>query len=234
MFTAVPLVRLNGQEKPQIAPSAKSDSFERDENGRKFRVQHREAAETNFRIAGVDLAAREEVITQAARLLGKVKAEASGDASTFLGEVCYQSTNKEDSTQLYFARGEVAYSFVLSSEMKASCKPSQKITRSLATASGIHLGQSQEQVIEILGLPTRRYSSLQNHRDNFVYELQARKMTDPQDLAQRLVQEQKKNPYVNLKEFHDNYDFYDLSVSIQAKFVNNGLTNLKVSWMATY
>jgi hypothetical protein len=37
-----------------------------------------------------------------------------------------------------------------------------------------------------------------------------------------------------VKDFHENYDFYDLSVDIDAKFINNALIKLEVFWSATY
>jgi len=238
--------RLHGQDKHQVAPPSKSDTFAGDGHGKRFRVQHREIAGTNFQIAGVDLTAKEEVLDQAARILGKVETVATGDASEFLERACYRSTVGNDSTRLIFVRGEVSPYFVLSSESsawtwKTPCKRSPKITRNIATTSGLHLGQTQEQVIAILGLPTRLSQNAKNGRDNLVYSLEARKKTDPGDLAIMLQEEMQKSQSLTAKEkeylvkdFHENYDFYDLSVDIDAKFINNALIKLEVFWSATY
>jgi hypothetical protein len=59
LSAVIPIARFYGQDKPVIAPPAKSDSYAEDEKGRKIRVQEREIAGTNFRIAGVDLMHRE-------------------------------------------------------------------------------------------------------------------------------------------------------------------------------
>src|ERR1035437_3268285 len=91
LFMATPIVQLYGQDKPRVAPPSKSDSFATDERGKKFRVQHREVAGTNFQIAGVDLAFRGDFFQQIFRTMGKFKTVGSGDASTGLEEACYRS-----------------------------------------------------------------------------------------------------------------------------------------------
>jgi len=237
MVVAGPAFRLSGQEKPQVAPPAKSDSYGEDEHGRKLRIQHREVSGTNFQIAGVDLAKSEEVLSQAARVLGKVTTVGSGDGAYSNREACYRSAEQNDSTYLIFGRGEVDSSFTLSSDSsawkwKTPCKRSPWVTRSLATASGIHLGQTQEQVIAILGLPTRRSRNIQNGRDNLIYSLEANKKTDPRELARRLQQALKTNPDLNKYIFHRDNDSYVLVVDIHATFLTDALTNLTVSWSA--
>jgi hypothetical protein len=245
IFTAISIVRLHGQDKPQVAPPSKSDSFATDERGKKFRVQHREVAGTNFQIAGVDLAFRGDFFEQTFRIMGKFDIESSGDAGTSLGEVCYRSTDGNDSTYIIFSEGEVARSFTLSSDgsvwkWKSPCKRSPKVNRSLATASGLHLGQTQEQVIDILGLPTRHSRNIKNGRDDMEYVLEARKKTDPRDLAIMMQQEMqisqsltaKEREYI-VKDFHENNDYYDLSVWIRAKFIKNALIKLEITWIAT-
>lgn len=236
---AIPIVPLHGQDMPRVAPPAKSDSFESDEHGEKFRVQHHEVAGTNFQIAGVDLAAREEVLEQAARILGRVETVATGDASAFLERACYRSTAEDDSTHLIFVRGEVSPYFVLSSEgsswqWKTPCKRSPKISRSLATASGLHLGQTPEQVIAILGLPSRLSRNVQNGRDELIYELEVKKMMSTRELAPYLQDELKQLPNLDQKTWIENYGYYSLSESIHANFTKDSLTNLEVSWSETY
>jgi len=90
------------RDNPAVAPPDKSDSFERNGNGEKFRVQHRELAGTNFRVAGVDLAANEEVLTQAARIFGKVPTVVTGDASTANERACYRSVEMNNAAYLLF------------------------------------------------------------------------------------------------------------------------------------
>jgi hypothetical protein len=234
LFMATPVVRLYGQDKPHVAPPAKSDSFATDDSGKKTRVQHREVAGTNFQIAGVDLTANEDFQTQVAKVLGKVTTVWSGDASTGLEEACYRSAKVNDSTHLIFGQGEVDQSFILSSDgsawkWKAPCKPSLKITRGLATASGLHLGQTQEQVIAILGLPTRRSQNAKNERDDLEYSLEAYKRMSARELAPLLQNELKEYSKQELREWINKHGYY-LEVYIHAKFIKDSLTNLEVSW----
>jgi hypothetical protein len=243
IFTAIPIARLYGQDKPQVAPPAKSDSFETDERGKKFRVQHREVAGTNFQIAGVDLALNGDLFTHVLGTLGKVSTVWSGDAADSNHEACYRSADANDSTHLIFGEGEVSRSFTLSSDgsvwkWKTPCKMSLKISHNVATASGLHLGQTQEQLIAILGLPTAHSRNIKNGQDDLVYELEARKKKSSQEIAVLMQDELKQYPNLDLKLWNkklwiENNGYYDLSVSIYAKFVNNALIKLKVTWVAT-
>ena len=236
---AIPIVRLYGQDRPQVAPPAKSDSYATDDHGRKIRVQHREIAAANFQIAGVDLAFRGDFFPHIFKLLGKFTTVASGDASTALEEACYRSAEESDNTHLIFGEGEVDRSFILSSDSsawkwKSPCNRSTKISRVLATSSGLHLGQTQEQVIAILGLPTERVRNIKYGRDELIYELEAKKKMSAHDLAPYLQDELKRYPNLDQRTWIQNYGFYDLSVSVHAKFTNNSLTKLIISWSETY
>jgi hypothetical protein len=239
MVVAIPIVQLYGQDKLQVAPPDKSDTFERDENGKKFRVQHHEIAKTNFQIAGVDLAAKEEVLTQSARTLGRVETVATGDGAAFLERACYRPTEENDSTRLIFIRGEVSPFFILSSEnsawrWKTPCRRSTKITRSVATASGLHLGQTQEQVIAIIGLPTRFSRNMKNGGVYLIYEHEVKKKMSSSELAPYLRDALIQYPNLDQETWIKNYGYYSLWESIHAKFINNAMTNIEVWWSETY
>lgn len=239
LLLLIPFVSMHSQTKPEVAPPAKSDTFATSADGKKYRIQRREVAGTNFRISGVDLAIDEEVLLQAAKLFGKTPTVSRGDAADYNEEACYRSATKDDNTYLIFGRGEVDYSFILSSDSSVwkgnhVCKQSAQITRDVATDSGLHLGLTQEQVIAILGLPTRRSQNLQQHKDVLIYSLEAKKRTDPQKLARMWQLEIKKNPGANRSEFLENYAFYDLEVYIEVKFIDDSLTSLTVSRSAQY
>lgn len=202
-----------GQDKPAVAPADESDSFATTESGKKTRIQHREIAESNFRIAGIDLAENEQAIDQAARILGKIATVATGDAADYDEEACYRSANANDSTYLLFGRGEVDTSFTLSSnssvwKSRTACRRSSKITHHISTESGLHLGQTPDQVIAVLGLPTTRRQNVQTHRDEMTYELETNKKT------------------ASCESLY-------LSVTIHATFVQSHLTKLKVDWSET-
>jgi len=209
VFTCLSLLILiasiHGQTQSEVAPPAKSDTSAVTADGKKLRVQNREVAGTNFRISGVDLASGEEVLLQATKLFGKSPSVSSGDASTSYRRVCYRSATENDNTYLTFGQGEVDSTFVLSSDSSVwkgnhICNRSRKITRNVATDSGLHLGLTQAQVIAILGLATRHSQNIRQHRDALIYSLEVRKKADV------------------------------LVVNIDTQFVDDSLTRLAISW----
>ena len=233
-FFMGPAIRLAAQDKPKVAPPNKSDSFETDQDGKKFRVQHREIDATNVRIAGVDLTKNEEVLDQAAKTLGKVPTVFTGDASTANERACYRSMGSNNVTYLRFDRGEVSPSFTLTSDRsdlnpKQVCLRTDKITRNTATEYGLRIGQTQDQVIAILGLPTTHRRNLREYKDDLIYTCSSKVKKDPKEIS-RL---RKENPTIRIGIFRDYYEFYDLGVSIHATFVSDQLTKLNVDWSET-
>ena len=199
---------------PEVAPPAKTDTYAVTNNGKKLRVQHREIAGTNFRISGMDLASKEEVLQQATKLFGNTPSVSSGDASTSNEQVCYMSLIENDNTHLIFGRGEVDSSLILSSDGSVwkgnhICARSGKITRNIATDSGLHLRLTQAQVITILGLATRQSRNVQQHKDALIYSIESKKKQG------------------------ETSTFYYLSVNIDAQFVDDSLTRLTISWSLT-
>jgi hypothetical protein len=214
LFVLFPIVSIHGQSQSEVAPPAKSDTYAVTVDGKKLRVQHREIEAANFRISGVDLASKEEVLQQATRLFGKSTSVSSGDASTSYEEVCYQSATENDNTHLIFGRGEVDSSLILSSDSSVwkgnqICTRSGKITRNIATDSGLHLGLTQAQVIAILGLATRHSQDVQQHRNALIYSIESKKKQT------------------------ESSTFYYLEVGINAQFVDDSLTRLTISWSLT-
>jgi hypothetical protein len=225
---------ISAQESAKISPHSKTDTYAVTDSGHKIRVQHGELAKGNFQIAGVDLASEEEVLNQAVSSLGKVATHHSGDASTALREACYQATENGDSTILIIQRGEVSPSFVLAAnrsywKWKTPCMKTMKVNRKIATASGLRIGLSQEQVIGILGLPTRRSHNPKAFRDSMTYEFETRKKTD----RESLLRARRQNPGMPDYEIEENYGYYDLGESIKTEFVNDSLVAIEVVWSAT-
>jgi len=227
------------QVQREVAPPAKSDRYAVTAEGKKERVQHGEIASANFRISGVDLASDEDVLLQAAKVLGKTQIESSGDAADSKSEVCYRSVTDRDNTHLIFGRGEVDFWFILSSDGSVwegthACSRSGKIADDATTDSGLRLGLTEQQVLTVLGLATEKSQDLRRHTEFLTYRLETRKKTDPQKLARWWQQEIKKTPTANHQEFLENYESYTLEVYISARFVDDSLTRLYVSWSAQY
>jgi hypothetical protein len=226
---------VRGQANSGVAPPRKGDTFAVNDDGRKIRMQHGELPSANFQIADVDLAGHEGVLDQAARILGRVSTKATGDASTALETACYRSADRGDSTILQFGRGEVQYSFELTSggttrNQRFPCLPSVKISRQLATASGLRLGETPDQAIAVLGLPTRRSSNATLGRMVLAYQFETMKKTAPRDLAEI----RKQHPEMSEQEFVAGYSLYNLEESIHATFVRGILTDLAVDRLAVY
>jgi hypothetical protein len=225
---------VKGQESAAIAPPSNTDTFAETDSGHRIRVQHGELAKGNFQIAGVDLAGDTEALDQAARSLGTTSIHRSGDASASLAEACYQADGKDDNTLLIMQRGEVSPSFVLTVDRsywkwKTACRKTWKVNKQITTASGLRLDLTQEQVLAILGLPTRRSHSPKIHRDSMAYEFLTRKKTDPKSfLRARQV-----HPEMSERDLEENYGKYDLSESINIEFLNGSLVLLEVGWSAT-
>jgi len=233
MLSLGPACRIQSQQKPEIAPPSKSDSFATDEKGRKFRVQHGELAKENFQIAGVDLVREGEVIKQAARIIGPVQTRATGDASTGDERSCYKPVDKGDSTRLYFHEGEVDSWFVLSSEAPPAeradvCRPSRSVARGISTASGLHLGQTEEEVIALLGLPTRRSHNAKTGAESLVYDYEIEKKAS----THQLENARRENPSMGEQELLRNYGSFEQLELVKAEFAGDALAQLQVDWSA--
>lgn len=229
----------HGQVQREVAPPAKSDTYAIADDGVKVRIQRRQIANSNFRISGVDLASDQDVLLQAAKALGKTTTELTGDASTSNDAACYQSASGSDQTHLIFGRGELDSSFTLTSngtawDAKRPCKKSAEITHDTATDSGLRLGLTKQQVLSILGLATAKRQNLRQHTKTLIYSLQGKGQTNPRKLARMWQEELRRTPFESHQDFLENYEFYTLEVYISARFVNDSLTRLYVSWSAQY
>jgi hypothetical protein len=181
---------------------------------------------SNFLVLGVKVG--KDDLEGIQKKLGTARVVGRGDASTGRSQICYIGANGQ--TYLLFEMGEVQYAFYLFDHGpewsgRDQCTRSKLVTSSLRTGSGLHLGQSQGDVQAILGKPTVR-----RRNDQWVYFKQIRKKSSAAEMKKA------REYYSNLsdKEFHENYDFYDLSVYIVAKFKDGRLVYLGVSKSDTY
>lgn len=177
---------------------------------------------SSFRILGIGL--NEKLFERAAAKLGSANIVQRGDASSGRSQACYVSVGDTDKVHLIFEEGEVSFTFYLFVGGLAwygsdRCVPSNLIMKNVSTPAGLQLGQTPQQVIAILGKP-----SVQK-KGELIYSVHVRKKTSLEDLKKlrRLY------PQLSDKEFHENWDYYDLSEGIAAKFANGKLTYLSVS-----
>jgi hypothetical protein len=187
-----------------------------------IKTQEREFSKTNFQVLGVNLG--EAMFSRAAAKLGKATTIERGDASTGRRQACYVSLGTHDKVHLIFEQGEVEYAFYLFADGPAweganRCVASKAVSHSLATASGLHLGQTRAQVIAILGKPTKR------SKNELVYSFSVKKKTSLENLKEA----KQRHPEMSEKDFQENYAYYSLGAGVHAKFVGSKLTYLAVS-----
>jgi hypothetical protein len=198
-----------------------------DDSDESMTFQKREPAASNFRILTISLG--EDMFKQAAAKLGAAGKIQRGDAASGREQACYVSPGNSKLVHLIFEQGEVNYSFYLFADEpdwqgSEKCLPSQLISRGLSTASGLHLGQTPSEVRAVLGKPSVR------RKNQFIYSFLVKKRTSVKDLKEARIH----NPEMSDQEFHANYNFYDLTVGIDARFADSKLSFLAVSKAETY
>ena len=199
-------------------------SKNRVENSKKgVPVQHREPDGSNFLIFDVRLGFDE--FTQAATKLGPAAIVERGDGATpRRTRVCYVSAEESEKVYMVYEQGEFDFSFYLfadGADWSGShlCASSKLVSRRSSTASGLHLGQSPDEVVAILGKPSS------TRKNEIMYSFAVTKKSSPDDLKSL----QKQHPELTLKEVQEHYGEYDLAEGIHARFVDSKLIYLAVS-----
>lgn len=188
--------------------------------------QKREPAETNFQLAGISLGEKWDFSDVRSKLGAAVNVE-RGDAASYRDQICYRSSNSN--LHLIFELGEVdsvLYLFAGGPKWSGSefCALSQTGLTDISTASGLRLGLRPQEVKNILGDPNIAT------QDKLVYYFEYRKKTSPQKLAQV----RKNYPDMTDAEFHQNFEYADGEVYIEARFSSDKLNYLAVSKSETY
>ncbi len=191
-----------------------------------IKAQERELSSSNFRALGVALG--DEMFVRAAAKLGKATIVERGDAASGRTQECYVSVQPGKKVHFILEQGEVNLAFYLFEDGpqwqgEERCTKSSLVSANAATASGLHLGQTPAQVIAILGKPNLL------RKNQLSYSLHVKKKTSPEDLEKI----RSSYPKLSDQEFHDNYDYYDLSANVNAKFVDSRLTYLAISKLET-
>jgi len=197
-----------------------------DSTDKGLKPQRRNVDESNFHILGVVVGSDELEGIQ--RKLGTAYVIGRGDASNRRSQICYAGIDGK--TYLTFESGEVQYAFYVFTggpnwSGRDHCAKSKLITPSVKTGSGLHLGQSLDEVKSILGEPTR----IRKNSD-LVYFRQIRKKSSIEDL--RKAREQ--YPKMSETELHENYGYYYASFYIVAKFASSELVYMGLSKSDTY
>lgn len=185
-----------------------------------------ETPSANFEILGITLF-DDNLFRTVTRRLGKATEVERGDAATGRNQLCY--TSADGTIHLVFEQGEVeSVLYVFSGgptwEGSNLCNPTQAVSNSIATRSGLRMGMTVAQVRRILGVPSVQKA------DRILYSRQTKKRTPPKLLEE--IRKHDPNHYSD-KEFHEQFDFYDETVYIECRFTNSKLTYLAISQSGT-
>jgi hypothetical protein len=191
-----------------------------------LKSQNLDTNASNFQIDGI--AVGNDDLPKIMARLGKATTVVRGDAAVGRTQICYVSVAEPQKFHLIFESGEVEYAFYLFADGPHwtgdnLCVKSRAVTADVGTASGLRLGLTPSQVESILGKPTARQN------DRLIYSRSIRKRNSPRELK-RLRQY---HSGISEKEFHEEYDFYDLNVYIEARFSRSKLIYLGLSMSET-
>ncbi|HEX3102992.1 MAG TPA: hypothetical protein VHQ22_00985 [Terriglobales bacterium] len=176
----------------------------------------------NFEVMGVHLD-YEPSFKSVESKFGQAVIVERGDGANGRDQICYSSAQRPD-THLIFEKGELNLVFYLIAGGKRwngdnFCAKSAAVTSDVSTTSGLHLGMTRADLEQILGKPD--FSA----NDKLIYFQELKKETSPTELAELRT----KHPEMSAKDFHETYDFSNLNIYIEARFVGSKLTYLAAS-----
>jgi hypothetical protein len=194
------------------------------EPGLPVELVHKNFDVKNFRVLGFSLTTLD--FAQVAATLGKARIVDRGDASYSRSQVCYLSGQGSEPVHLIFEGGEGGssslYLFRGGPDWKGSnlCFKSDRVSPNLSTETGLRLGLSRVQVEAILG----KSDAASGGRIAYCREFQ-RKAT-----RKEFESSVKAYPgHLTDEEAHRQFDFVPVTIQIEARFNNLGLSYLYVS-----
>ena len=232
LFAVTTSARLIGQKPSEVQLDDSSDWWSVTKAGdtnsggkpqaKEENTQNREIPPTNFIILGMDL--RKGALAEAARELGDATVIDRTNGGAARGQRCFVSESGEK-VYMILEEGEFNSAFYLFSETptwngKQYCARSSKVSKNVATDSGLRLGQSLEEVVSILGNPNANHGG-----SELQYLLQVNRATSPEELFKLRAQ----NPALSDTEFQDKFGTYNLTVIIRVKFSHSRVDYLAIS-----
>lgn len=157
--------------------------------------------------------------------LGRAVRIQRGDASTSREQACYRSASFRGPIYLIFEFGEDESNFYLFADGedwsgRNFCASSKKVSSDISTASGLRLGLTPDQFKAILGQP----DTTVDHK--LVYSRAVKVKSTPEQFDRQ----RKEYPDVLSDTLaHQKFDFYTVSIYIEAKFSDSKLSYLVVS-----
>jgi hypothetical protein len=194
-----------------------------DSHGPQIKPNNSPLDERSSQILGVTLG--EKQFEEVGAKLGKATEIGRGDGATGRHQVCYESAQGLDKIHLVFGFGEVEETFYLFAggpEWNGSdlCVKSSLITERVATASGLKLGLTRRQTEAILDSPDHVDG------DRLFYSREIQKKTSPAEFDQMRTEYPQK---LSDKDAHEKFDYYDMTMYVEAHFGNSKLDYLAVS-----
>jgi hypothetical protein len=186
-----------------------------------------ELSADNFEIAGFTLE-HDPSFRAVKGKFGRAISASRGDATTGRHQICYVSGGKP-AVRLIFEQSDLNLDFYLFEEGQswngqALCAESSQVTSALRTKSGLSLGMSQADVLQILGKPDISSAI------KLVYQREIEKHTPENKLADLRTEHSEMSD----KEFQENYGSYQVDLYIEARFTDGKLTYLAVSKAENY
>ena len=181
----------------------------------------------NFEIAGMKLD-RDPSFRNVKNKFGRTVTASRGSTSSARQQVCYLS-QQNPPVRLIFEEGDLSLSFYLVAggqgwNGQALCAESPQVSENLRTKSGLGLGISPVDVVKILG------KADVSNPDRLVYEREIEHETP----NEKLTELRKEHSEMSEKDFHDNYDSYEVELYIEARFTSGKLSYLAVSKTENY
>jgi hypothetical protein len=193
------------------------------EPGLKVKLTEKHFDTRSFTIIGVNLVTLD--FKKVASRLGRATIVDRGDASYSRSQACYVSDGGSEKIHLIFESGEggdtAFYLFRGGAGWKGMsyCVKSNQVSADLTTGSGLKLGLTRAEVEAILGKPEAAAA------DRIAYCREFKKKTTKQEF-ERL---RNSDPRASDKMAHEQYDFIEESLWIEARFTEDGLSFLYVS-----
>jgi hypothetical protein len=186
-----------------------------------------ELSEDNFDLAGIKFE-NDPSFRGIRSKFGRAISASRGNASSGRQQICY-SSSQNPPAHLIFEQGESNLSFYLvaggqSWNGEALCLESSQLSASLRTKSGLGLGMSPAEVEQILGKADLSDPA------RLIYQREVERRTPDA----KLVELRNEHSDSSEKDFHENYDTYDLELYIEARFTDGKLTFLAVSKAESY
>jgi hypothetical protein len=157
--------------------------------------------------------------------LGRTARTRRGDASTSREQACYRSADTRAPIYLIFEFGEDQSNFYLFTDGAtwkggSFCTRSKQVSGDLSTASGLKLGLTSEEFKATLGKPDAVVGN------KLVYSREIKRKSTPKQFERQ----RKEYPEsLSERQAHEKFDFYPVSIYVEANFTNSKLSYLVVS-----